>query len=120
VVNSTFQVFPAGASGAALLLLRVSASLLLVGALVYLGASPVWAKCGVVLVAVALCTGFRTRFAAWLCALLAAAGAMEIGGALGVLVALSAVNAAALALLGAGAFSIDALLFGRRVISLDG
>ena len=118
-MNSTFQIFPAGASGAALLLLRVSASLMLMGALAYFGECPLWAKCGVVLVAVALCAGFRTRFAAWICALLAVAGAMQIGGAMGILVALSAVNAAALALLGAGAFSIDALLFGRRVINLD-
>jgi hypothetical protein len=118
-VNSTFQVFPAGASGAALLLMRVSASLMLVGALVYFGGCPLWAKCGVVLAAAALCAGLRTKIAAWLCALAAGVGAMEIGGALGIMVALSALNAVALALLGAGAFSIDAILFGRRVISLD-
>lgn len=99
----------------ALLLLRISATSLIALGLYKLELST-WAAAGLLLIAVALLTGFCTRLAAIICALLATAAFFRIGGTLGWLTGLQALSTAALAILGAGAYSIDARLFGRRVI----
>lgn len=100
-------------------MLRASAALLLVGAEAHFAELPVWAALGLIVLAGALALGLFTRMAAAACTLLAAAGFLRLGGDLGLLVALHGLDTAALALLGAGAYSIDAYLFGRRVITLD-
>ncbi len=71
------------------------------------------------MVGAALLSGFCTRVAAVICTVLAAAAFIRSGGTLSWLMGLQALNAAALAILGAGAYSIDARLFGRRVIEFD-
>ncbi len=110
-----FSVFPSGPRGAALLLLRLSAASLVVLGAVRLPL-PAWSAAGLILVALALLVGLCTRPAALICAALAIVAVFQIGGTPSWLMSLNALNAAALAILGAGAYSIDARLFGRRVI----
>jgi hypothetical protein len=112
-----FSIFPNGPRGAALLLLRVSAASLITFAIHRLALSS-WAIGALVLVAAALILGLCTRLAATLCAALAATAFIQSVGMLSWLMGLQALSAAALAILGAGAYSIDARLFGRRVIEL--
>lgn len=110
-----FSIFPSGPRGAALVLLRISAASLIALCFNKLQLSP-WAATGLFLVAAGLISGFLTRPAALTCALLATWAFIRIGGPLSWLVGLQALSAIALAILGAGAYSIDARLFGRRVI----
>ncbi len=110
-----FSIYPSGLRGVALLLLRVSAAALLALGLDRL-VLPVWSRAGVLLVGAGLLVGVCTRFAALVCAVLATVAFFEIAGALSWLTGLQALNSTALAILGAGAYSIDARLFGRRVI----
>jgi hypothetical protein len=110
-----FSIFPNGARGAALLLLRISAAALLAVGFNRLELSA-WVVAGLFVVGAALLAGLCTRLAAVICTILATAAFFRIGGTLNWLIGLQALNAAALAILGAGAYSIDARLFGRRVI----
>jgi len=113
------QSFPDGAAGAALALLRLSGGVIAWPTLAGLG-PPLgdgWpGSAGVAaLVALALLAGLCTRAAALtLVVLLGANLALGRGEALALLSA--SFSAASLALLGPGAFSIDARRFGRRVI----
>ncbi|MEI9888753.1 MAG: hypothetical protein WDN08_20085 [Rhizomicrobium sp.] len=95
-MNNTFLEFPSGMPGAALLLLRIAAASMLLEALVQFVDLPLWAQCGLVILALGLGTGFCTKLAALLTAALALAGAMTLGGVLGVLVGLGALNAGTL------------------------
>ncbi len=113
-----FSIFPGGLRGAALLLLRISAASLMALGVARFDDLPVWSMAGMLVVGTALLAGICTRVAAGICAILAAAVFVRMGGTLGWLMGLQALNAAALAILGAGAYSIDARLFGRRVIDL--
>jgi hypothetical protein len=98
-------------------LLRISAASLIALGLNRFQLSS-WAVAGLLIVAATLLVGFYTRLAAMICAVLASVVFIEIPGTLSWLMGLQALSAAALALLGAGAYSIDAHLFGRRVIEL--
>ncbi len=118
ILVTRFSVFPGGFRGAALLLLRISAASLMALGAARLHDLAAWSVAGMLIIAAALLAGFCTRIAAGICALLATAVFMRIGGMLSWLMGLQALNAAALAILGAGAYSIDARLFGRRVIDL--
>jgi len=102
----------------AAVLLRASASPLMVYAAARCYAFSEAAAIGLVLIAVALALGVLTRWAALVCAALAMAEAAVTRGDQAFLLGLLALNAAALALLGGGAYSVDALLFGRRVITM--
>ncbi len=109
--------FPDGWSGLALLILRLSLAGVLASAPLF-AALPSWAPLGTDVLGLALLIGALTRVAASMSAVcLLGAGAVA-GGAAGVILALHGLDAAALALLGAGAYSTDARLFGRRVITL--
>ncbi len=114
-VKRLFSVFPAGASGAALLLLRISAALLL-GVLWHLSGFSAWSYLPAAILGIALIVGFFTRLAALAVAALALLALMRLEGLSALLLALQGTSAVALALLGAGAYSIDARLFGRRII----
>ena len=116
------QRYPDGLFGVALLLLRLSYAALAFPALARLWPAPsITVPMGFCAAAIvlALVSGFGVRAAALL---LAAALAIAIGGAHGDLIWFlvgCTGGAVALALLGPGAWSIDAHLYGRRVIRLE-
>jgi hypothetical protein len=112
-----FSVFPQRAPGIALLLLRCSvAAGLLSHSGVLWARVPRLAAVVSVLLALLLGIGFLTPLLSWLCCLLEGAAILaDVHGNADFLL-LSIVNSAALALLGPGAYSVDARLFGRRAI----
>ena len=112
-------IFSGGAPGAALLLMRVATATTLVLAAVHFPMPDAWPALAALPLAIGLLAGLFTRVVGVLGALLLGVLAARTGGTAGVFLALHGVEALALALLGAGAFSIDARLFGRKVIRLD-
>jgi putative oxidoreductase len=110
-------MFPRGAPGLALLLLRVS-----VGANVLLaaGSTPhrgVWVLACAIPVSILLCVGFLTPIAACLTIPLYLVDTENLKSApAAVLIPIA--QAVALSLLGPGTTSIDAHLYGRRVIDV--
>ena len=117
-VQRLFAMFPNHGPGIAMLLLRVSVAVTLVlDASTRMAAlAPWWMFFGVILLAISLCIGFLTPILSVLCCLFEV-GSLLIGGGTGIPVILvSTMNAAALALLGPGAYSLDARLFGRRAL----
>ena len=113
---SGLDLFPGGATGGGLLLLRfsVASSLLMLSTLHFGGANLL--QFLAVLAAMGLCAGFRTRVVAGFS--LAAPIFGLASGASSSLAILHAINALALALTGPGAWSADAVLFGRRKVTL--
>lgn len=119
-VQRLYSMFPTGRPGVALLLLRVALSVLLLGSvlppLARLGST--WVALALGALAFALCVGCFTPVVASLCVL------VECGLALGGIGTIHAVHvgtifdAAALTLLGPGAYSLDARWFGRRQVIL--
>lgn len=120
--KSMMSRYPDGATGAALLLLRVSLALTVSPSLLRIwpvapdGWLPILAA---IALALALVSGAATRPAAFVLLLVLAAGLFGARGELLAFAAACAGASAALALTGPGAFSIDSHRFGRRVIRLD-
>jgi len=112
-----FSAFPSGLPGAALLLLRGSAAVFLVAAPMTTPMQP-WIAAAFDLLAVAVLVGVCTRIAAGLGAVGCMLLVWPAGSAPAVPFLTEAAAAAALAMIGPGAFSIDARLFGRRIIHL--
>jgi hypothetical protein len=110
-------MFPRGAPGIALVVLRiaVAATLWANGPL-----APAWMTLARPLLAIPLCLGMLTPAVAVVCAVLhgVSLACSSPGPVLGAIVAMA--NASALALLGPGAYSIDCRLFGRRVFVVSG
>jgi hypothetical protein len=106
--------------GVALVILRTSAAILLVAGPTSAFSLPLWAILGLMLLAAGLVLGLLTRLLATLNVLVSILIWLRLGGPSGMLSALHGLDAAALSMLGAGAYSLDASLFGRRVIRLDG
>lgn len=114
---SGVALFPGRIAGAGLLLLRISvaSSLLLLSAL-HSGDTS-WLQFLALLAAISLCAGFQTRVIAGL-SLAAPIFALAAAPAPLPLAALHVMDAIALALIGPGAWSADAVLFGRRTVTL--
>ena len=110
-------MFPAGAAGAALIFLRVSvvATLMVDGAAHRSLLLSVWTALLYLLPALCLIAGFLTPYSAILCCIVQLAE-LVIGGTNQFHLVVSILNAAILAILGPGAYSIDARIFGRRVL----
>jgi hypothetical protein len=112
-----FSMFPRGGPGIGLLLLRLSVAAANLHAYSSLESRVVWALPALTLLCALLCVGALTPLAAVAAAGLqfAEAGNVAMTGA-GIGSAI--LDALALAVLGPGAYSLDALRFGRRVIVL--
>jgi hypothetical protein len=109
-------MFPPGWPGFALLLLRVSAAVTgMMSVTEWYHQTPGLYLLGAIPVAAALCAGFLTPLAALLAiAVHLLRFAVSSGNALWVGVTIA--NTLALAMLGPGAYSVDALFFGRRLL----
>jgi len=111
-------MFPAGTAGVALLILRgtVAAALLVDGTASWTPATPLWISMGVVLLAAFLCLGFMTPYSAAICCLTELATMVTPGSDDKFHFCTSILTSAVLSLVGPGAYSIDARIFGRRLV----
>jgi putative oxidoreductase len=114
--------YPDGAAGIALVLLRLACAwiaFLVIARLPF----PPFSPNGFIVVstafALALALGFGTRIVAFVPAAAAIAAAFMTGSDIALTMIARACGCAALGLLGPGAYSIDANVFGRRVIRLE-
>lgn len=110
-------MFPHGGPGVGLLLLRLSvAAILVVDAAKCSGASFIILLCAfVVLTSVSLSIGFLTPYLSVVACAAAVVNLLVGANSGNLLEVFPVINAAALTLLGPGAYSLDARLFGRRV-----
>jgi uncharacterized membrane protein YphA (DoxX/SURF4 family) len=109
-------MFPHGAPGLALLLLRLSvAATFLISANRFGVSSVYWLFGAVLLICISLSIGFLTPILSVVVCIAASAVALISASPGNLLCIFCAFDAAALALLGPGAYSLDARLFGRRV-----
>ena len=114
-----FSMFPSGLPGVALLLLRVSVAWTVFLHLFAVHSElAVWASAALLVLAAALVVGILTPIAALLVIAAHFGGPYDINVPNTGIVAVNILNALALALLGPGAYSFDALRFGRRVVEL--
>ena len=119
-VQKLFSMFPAGAPGIALLLLRVS-----VAAMLFIDPAgrvswpaPIWLTVVSLVAAIALATGFLTPILALICGALKVYALIGTAHGIAPLLVLALLLAFAVAMLGPGAYSLDAKMFGRRVVLL--
>jgi hypothetical protein len=118
-VQRLFSMFPSGLPGIALLLLRLSVAFtVLLHGYARREVLAVAALAGFLLLAMALIVGFLTPIVTLLVMAVQFAGPWGLGMTNTGFVTVSILNALALALLGPGAYSFDALRFGRRVVDL--
>jgi uncharacterized membrane protein YphA (DoxX/SURF4 family) len=114
-----FAMFPEGAAGLGLLAIRGSCVLAIGATTVSSPQVPLWAAAGLVFLAIGLIVGLWTRLASVLAATLLTV--LTVGSGMGHawVAGIAVLDLAALAMIGPGAYSIDARLFGRQVITLD-
>lgn len=115
-------MFPLGAAGIALILLRISAA----GTLLTISFPPgevtssEWAFAGLAGLAVLLVVGVFTPIICTLCCVLEIAVLISLRGRSdGLHLLFSLIDTAALGLLGPGGYSLDARMFGRRRVVLS-
>jgi uncharacterized membrane protein YphA (DoxX/SURF4 family) len=115
-VHRLFSMFPTGREGIALLILRISlATMLIVNGFPHLEPiSPRWGFACLVILAVPLCLGLLTPVLSGVCCLISLATLWTGSGSAPLYLILLILNATALAILGPGAYSLDARMFGRR------
>jgi hypothetical protein len=118
-VQRLFSMFPSGLPGIALLLLRVSVACpVLLHCYARRDAMAVMLLAVFFLLAIAVIVGFFTPIVAFMAMAVQLGGPWDLGISSTGFVTISILNALALMLLGAGAYSLDALRFGRRVVDL--
>ena len=109
-------MFPQGGPGVGLLLLRVSvAAVLFINAANFGGLSLNLLIAGASLIAISLSVGFLTPYLSVIACAFAAASLLLGPQSGNPLYVFQILDAGALTLLGPGAYSVDAKLFGRRV-----
>lgn len=115
-----FSMFPTGMAGAALFVLRLSvaATFVVDGTAHWAPVTSFWIFLGLAIPAISLCLGFLTPYLSIVC------GAIELGSLFGEVsfhfqLLASVADCGILAVLGPGAYSVDARIFGRRLISLS-
>ena len=114
--------YPDGVAGIALVLLRFACAWIAILAIACLPVPHVSPNASIVVAAafaLALAFGFGTRIVAFVIAAAAIATAFMTGSNIALTMIARACCCAALGLLGPGAYSIDATVFGRRVIRLE-
>jgi hypothetical protein len=116
-----FSMFPSGMAGAGLLILRVcSAAVLLVDGPAHpLEGKPIWLLLLIVIVSGALCIGLLTPYATAIGCLIELTAVWEADAQDAFHLIVAASNIAAVGMLGPGAYSLDARLFGRKLISFS-
>jgi hypothetical protein len=119
-VQKLFSMFPAGAPGIALLLLRVSVAAMLfidpAGRVFW--PAPIWLAVVSFVAAIAVTVGFLTPILALICGALKIYALVGSPHWIGALIVLALLLSCAVAMLGPGAYSLDAKMFGRRVVLL--
>jgi uncharacterized membrane protein YphA (DoxX/SURF4 family) len=110
-------MFPTGMAGAALLALRLCVAATLFVAGTARAASP-WILLGLAIPALFLCLGFMTPYSSVLSFLLQLAFLLVTGGENQFASVIFLLNSGILAVLGPGAYSIDARIFGRRLLTV--
>jgi hypothetical protein len=117
-MQGLFSTFPTGAAGCALLMMRIALGVLLLDLARWPLGGPAsdWLALAPWLIAMAMWVGFLTPLAALLSTLFVLRAWLSGDSAMGVFAACLMLEAVALSLLGPGAFSLDARLFGRRRI----
>ena len=118
-MKHSFFVFPSGLTGSGLFVLRMSVVLFLTSVAPTHFAPEPWLCFALGLLALLLTIGFCTRTSASVAAIMAAAIAWDVGGLLALSVLGHMFAGAAVAMVGPGAFSMDARLFGRRTLHLS-
>jgi uncharacterized membrane protein YphA (DoxX/SURF4 family) len=113
-------MFPSGVQGAALFILRVSvaATLLEDGTGHWIPVASLWLLLPIILTATCLCLGLLTPICASLCCLIEFYSLTTTGGQDIFHLAISILTSAVLATLGPGAYSVDARIFGRRLLTV--
>jgi len=111
-------MFPAGAPGMGLLLLRIGVGVILLLKGFPRGdvTGPWWVVMGLVILAGALCIGIYTPITCTISVLVQATGFSSTRGESAAQLVCLVLISISIGLLGPGAFSVDALLFGRRLI----
>jgi putative oxidoreductase len=107
-------MFPRGWPGLGLLLLRVSVAAAILNSCSRLESTVAWVLPALVLLSAALCVGVLTPVAAVLAVALQLRVAANLSVTSAGLVVTAILDALALAVLGPGAYSLDAYRFGRR------
>lgn len=113
-------MFPTGAAGAALFMLRVSvsASFLVDGTEGWALVNSWWTLLLFLLPAMLVIVGFLTPYASAISCLMQSGVVIVAGGHNKVHLLLAILNSAVLVFLGPGAYSIDAQIFGRRLLTV--
>jgi hypothetical protein len=113
-------MFPSRTAGAALLVLRLSVAAVLAANLTAQWAlsPPFWVVPCAVLLVTFLCLGLLTPYCAVFNCLIELSLFIVSGGQNGFQLAIAAVDSGVLAVLGPGAYSVDARLFGRRILTV--
>jgi hypothetical protein len=112
-------MFPTGTAGVALLVLRVLVAATLVDdAIGHWALSSFWILLGFAVPAMFLCVGFLTPYCSVMSCLMQIGVLIVSGDHKDLQLVNSVLESAILAVLGPGAYSIDARIFGRRLLTV--